>query len=128
MESPSGTGGPAWPAYPAGGSKRKEAERRSADSRGRALSDGTIDIVVEGDNSGDGERSAFGPRDNYPARYHLYILQVVVVITRLAVPKRGSYSAIAANKRVYRFQVERKSVDGSDRPAKNETISSSYLE
>jgi len=39
------------PAYPAGGSKRKEAERRSADSRG-ALSDGTIDIVVEGDNSG----------------------------------------------------------------------------
>lgn len=39
------------PAYPTGGSKRKEAERRSADSRG-ALSDGTIDIAVEGDNSG----------------------------------------------------------------------------
>lgn len=43
------------PAYPADGSKRKEAERRSADSRG-ALSDGTIDIVVEGDNSGRRQR------------------------------------------------------------------------
>lgn len=43
------------PAYPAGGSKRKEAERPSADSRG-ALSDGTIDIVVEEDNSGRRQR------------------------------------------------------------------------
>lgn len=57
--SPSGMerNGPArpGPAYPAGGSKRKEAERPSADSRG-ALSDGTIDIVVEGDNSGRRQR------------------------------------------------------------------------
>lgn len=51
--------------YPVSGSKRKEeAERRSADSC-NALSDATIDIVAEGDNSRRRREPHSGP-DNYP--------------------------------------------------------------